>query len=394
MGGSKQKRTGLLLNKRTAGGWGSRLRTWFPEREFFMRSEGQVRFIRISARVQMSLAGAVCIAMLAWAGSMAAMAWTNYSEASARANLQDREVRVATSEERLNAYRADIREVRDDLARRQGFLEDMVSSLPEDVTTSDASARTEEAAVTVSKVGAALPEARGLAQIEARQLALVERLTTFADSRSARTSAALRTLGLDPAAVLRNTSRDAMGGPLERYATARDGSMDPRFERLGLSLARMSALERGLDGVPQVLPASLAAISSGFGYRHDPFNGSGAMHSGLDFRGPIGAPIHAAAKGTVSFVGRKSGYGNVVEVDHGNGVVTRYAHMSEFKSRVGEAVEAGHTIGAIGSTGRSTGPHLHFEVRVNGRAVNPRPFLERAPDVLEEIRRPVRLSKP
>ena len=116
------------------------------------------------------------------------------------------------------------------------------------------------------------------------------------------------------------------------------------------------------------------------------------MHSGLDFRGPKGAPILAAAKGRVSFVGRKSGYGNVVEVDHGNGVMTRYAHMSAFKSKVGQAVEAGQPIGAIGSTGRSTGPHLHFEVRINGRAVNPRPFLERAPDVLEEIRQPVRVA--
>ena len=111
------------------------------------------------------------------------------------------------------------------------------------------------------------------------------------------------------------------------------------------------------------------------------------MHSGLDFRGPIGAPIYAAAKGRVSFVGQRSGYGNVVEISHGSGLVTRYAHMSAFHSRVGQEVAPGDVIGAIGSTGRSTGPHLHFEVRVNGRAVNPRPFLESAPHVLKEARR-------
>lgn len=383
-----------MLKLDAVGGLGRRLRSWFPEREFFMRSDGQVRFIKISSRIQMVTAGAVAAALLAWGGSMGAMAWTRYSEASDRASLLNREARVATSEERLQAYRGDIREVRDDLKRRQDFLEDMVASLPQDVKTPTAhvSDSSSEAARTVKKVGFALPEAKGLAEIEGRQLALVERLTRFADQRANRAATALRQLGLDPASVLAN-GREAMGGPLQRYATAPGGGMDPRFERLGLSLARMNALMQGLEGVPQVLPASLAAISSGFGYRHDPFTGGAAMHAGLDFKGPVGAPIHAAARGTVSFVGQRSGYGNVVEVSHGNGLVTRYAHMSRFATTVGQKVSAGAVIGAIGSTGRSTGPHLHFEVRHNDRALNPRLFLERAPDVLEEIRRPAVLVR-
>jgi murein DD-endopeptidase MepM/ murein hydrolase activator NlpD len=127
-------------------------------------------------------------------------------------------------------------------------------------------------------------------------------------------------------------------------------------------------------------------ISSGFGYRSDPFLGTAAFHAGLDFKGPIGAPIFAAARGRVAFVGQRNGYGNCVEIDHGNGLMTRYAHMSAFRTRVGETVVAGQTIGAVGSTGRSTGPHLHFEVRLNGQPVNPRPFLEVAPNVLEKAR--------
>ena len=148
----------------------------------------------------------------------------------------------------------------------------------------------------------------------------------------------------------------------------------------------MDALERGLDGIPQVMPTDYSNITSGFGYRRDPFTGAAAMHKGLDFRGHIGTPIHAAADGVVSFVGQIRGYGNVVEIRHGNGLVTRYAHMSKFKTKRGTRVAAGDVIGLIGNTGRSTGPHLHFEVRVNGRAVNPRPFLESAPHVLEEAR--------
>ena len=155
----------------------------------------------------------------------------------------------------------------------------------------------------------------------------------------------------------------------------------------------MDALQRGLEGIPQVLPASLQFISSGFGYRSDPFTGGAAFHPGLDFRGPIGAPIYAAAKGQVSFVGQKSGYGNCVEVSHGNGLVTRYAHMSAFRTQLGHIVNAGELIGAIGSTGRSTGPHLHFEVRINDQPVNPRPFLEIAPDVLEKARIPLRAGQ-
>ena len=382
-----------MFKRIAAGGIGRHLRGWFPEREFFMRSQGQVRFIKISSRVQIAAAGALAAALLAWGASMGAMAWARYAEAAERQTLAGREARVASSEERLQAYRSDIRAVRDDLQRRQDFLEDMVSSLPQDVkapTTPDNAAG--EAARTVTKVGAALPEAKGLAEVEARQLALAERLTRFADGRAARAAAALRKLGLDPNAMLAR-GREGVGGPLYRYATAAGGGMDPRFERLGLSLARMNALVQGLEGVPQVLPASLATISSGFGYRHDPFTGGAAMHSGLDLRGPIGAPIHAAAKGTVSFVGQKSGYGNVVEVSHGNGLVTRYAHMSRFATRPGQGVAAGAVIGAIGNTGRSTGPHLHFEVRHYDRALNPRLFLERAPDVLEEVRRPAVLAR-
>ena len=111
-----------------------------------------------------------------------------------------------------------------------------------------------------------------------------------------------------------------------------------------------------------------------------------AFHAGLDFKGPTGAPIYSAARGKVAFVGQRPGYGNCVEIDHGNGLRTRYAHMSAFRAKVGQPVSPGQVIGAVGSTGRSTGPHLHFEVRLHGQPVNPRPFLEVAPNVLEEAR--------
>lgn len=358
-----------------------------------MRSEGQVRFITISSRVQMTAAATAAAVLVVWALSMAVAGWTQYRATADRLSLLDREAKVASAEDRVDAYRGDIDAVATDLVKRQEFIEDMVASLPEDVKNvekvSDSSG---EAAKTVDKVSMAIPEAAALAKVEARQLAFVEGLTRYADWRAARASEALKKLGLDPGTMLARADRTAMGGPLEKLVTSRDGTIDPRFERLGLSIARMAALESGLAGVPQVEPASLEYISSGFGYRRDPFTGGGAMHKGLDFRGPTGAPIYAAATGRVSFVGRKSGYGNTVEITHGNGLMTRYAHMSRFNAKVGQKVAAGQTIGAIGSTGRSTGPHLHFEVRINDRAVNPRTFLETAPHVLEEIRRAPQLA--
>jgi murein DD-endopeptidase MepM/ murein hydrolase activator NlpD len=118
-------------------------------------------------------------------------------------------------------------------------------------------------------------------------------------------------------------------------------------------------------------------ITSGFGNRTDPIRGGVGHHMGIDFDANIGDPVHAAAGGVVLFSGVKSGFGNVVEVDHGNGYTTLYGHNSRLLVRAGDIVRAGQTLAKAGSTGRSTGPHVHFEVHVNGRPVNPRKFLDR-----------------
>jgi len=366
----------------------ARLQAWFPDREFFVRSQGQVRFIKVSSRLQMAGAGAVAFALFIWAVTMVGVAVSQFISQRDQLDLLKREAKIESAENRVATYRENLDDTADELNRRQEFIEQTLDGVLDDIkvtgkdTVSDSS---KEAAETVKKVSAAIPEAAGLARIEARQLAFVEKLTRYADQRSARAAAAIRKLGLNPDAMMRN-ARSAQGGPLELLSTSKDGSIDPRFERMGLSLARMEALEESLQGIPQVLPAAEWSISSGFGYRHAPFAGRGAMHTGLDFRAGYGSPIQAAAKGRVSFVGQRAGYGTVVEISHGNGLMTRYAHMSAFRARVGQKVAAGDVIGAIGSSGRSTGPHLHFEVRINDRAVNPRPFLEVAPHVLEEVR--------
>ena len=367
----------------------ARVRRWFPEREFIMRSGGQVRFIKITTRVQLFAAGVATAAMFVWLLAMAVALATQISASRDRESLLRREAEVVSAAARVNRYKGDVGSVAADLAKRQDFIESMVKShlgdLPADLPKGTVSDSSTEAGKTVRKISMVMPEAAGLARLEARQLAFIERITRFADARAARAETQIRRVGLNPSLMMASYNRgDAEGGPLQLLTTGANTAIDSRFARLGVSLERMSGLEHALAGIPSTLPASLEFISSGFGYRSDPFTGAGAFHAGLDFRGPIGAPIYAAAAGTVSYAGVRSGYGNCVEISHGNGLLTRYAHMSRMESHIGQAVKPGEVIGRIGSTGRSTGPHLHFEVRINDQPVNPRPFLEAQSHVFQE----------
>jgi murein DD-endopeptidase MepM/ murein hydrolase activator NlpD len=129
--------------------------------------------------------------------------------------------------------------------------------------------------------------------------------------------------------------------------------------------------------LPGGRPVTQGWISSYFGTRADPFTGRTAVHRGVDFAGPAGAQVVAVASGVVTFTKERFGYGKTVEINHGNGYVTRYAHNQKVLVQVGETVKKGQPIALIGSTGRSTGPHLHFEVLKNGRAVDPMTFVRR-----------------
>ena len=160
-------------------------------------------------------------------------------------------------------------------------------------------------------------------------------------------------------------------------------SLDMQFRHAGGQLSVLESLlfNRQLDmaSVPAGEPID-SYITSHYGYRADPFRGGRKFHAGIDFEADVGDPVKAVADGVVSFAGNKSGYGYTVEIDHGNGFMTRYAHNSRLVRKVGEPIRAGQEIAKAGSTGRSTGAHVHFEVWQDGRAVNPRQFLgQRSP---------------
>lgn len=380
----------------------ARLAALFPDREFFMRSQGEVKFLKISSRLQMTVAGVVAGAVVIWLLATLFMLASQWAMNNEKRALGLKQAAVATSADRVAAYRDSVDEVAEDLERRQVVLENIVSSHLGDEDVSDdaanlvgnsgedaANSTDNETEITVRKISAIIPEAANLARIEARQLAFVERLTKLAEQRSQRAETAIRKFGLNPDMIARSSrssANSAQGGPFQPFFSNNDKSdrpLDPRFTALEKSLLRMDALERGLIGIPSGKPARITPMTSNFGYRRDPFTGRAAMHSGIDFKGSHGEGILAAAVGTVKFAGRKSGYGNCVEVAHGNGLVTRYAHLSSIKVRPGQKVAKGERLGGMGSTGRSTGTHLHFEVRMNNRAINPRPFLEANRDVLK-----------
>jgi murein DD-endopeptidase MepM/ murein hydrolase activator NlpD len=140
------------------------------------------------------------------------------------------------------------------------------------------------------------------------------------------------------------------------------------------AVSPLSAIRRGSDGQPSAATAPVlpeGTVSSSFGWRRDPFNGHPRFHSGTDVKMAYGQDVLSAAGGRVSFVGEQPGYGLIVKVDHGNGLETRYAHLSQSVLHVGDTVKSGQVIAQSGNSGRSTGPHLHFEVLENGKAVAP-----------------------
>jgi murein DD-endopeptidase MepM/ murein hydrolase activator NlpD len=220
--------------------------------------------------------------------------------------------------------------------------------------------------------------ARLAAETERRVVELEQRQIALATALAGKDldPASLRRLGFYPA-----SRHSGVGGPFEAAG-------NPTFKALFNSWKKLDQLQDGVIAIPSEKPVRTAEFTSGFGVRSDPFRGHAAMHAGIDLSGPVGTPIYATADGTVTTAGWNSGgYGRLVKVDHGRGIETRYGHLSAILVRPGDRITRGQLIGRMGSTGRSTGSHLHYEVRIDGRAVNPIPFMKSTDYVLAMQRR-------
>ena len=353
-----------------------RFRNLFKPRDIFLHDGKSLRRFTIGARVQMAAALAAFL-ILAWS------AFATFQAVSAmNGDVAQMERQLAKMQRDVAAMRTQTRNHAQLLERRQAFLARVLSG--------DADA---------SQLAALLPAeertphnamSQSYAQVDGMQMALAERAQDATAQRYRETARVLRRLGVNPALIHR--AAGGVGGPFE---AADASNADPRFRELFVSWRRLEQLEQAVIAIPSARPLrSSANFTSGFGVRSDPFRGRAAMHGGVDLAGPLGTPVYATADG---IVGRSEwnngGYGNLVEINHGQGIQTRYGHLSRLVARAGQRVRRGDLIGLMGSTGRSTGSHLHYEVRIDGRAVNPAPFMQSS-DMLLALQRRAESNPP
>ena len=318
----------------------------FRDRDLFIHDGSRLRRFRISAPVQ-----AFLFAML-----MALVAWASYATGRLVTRPHGLSTLPAATEARARL-----------IEQRQALIEAMLSG-----------GKIDPALIQAAAQGGRIATDGPLARVEQAQLEQAALVAKALDVRYQVTAAELEKLGIRPAV----DGKGAVGGPFEAAGNA-------TFKALFNSWKKLDQLQDGVIAVPSDKPVKASVeFTSGFGVRSDPFRSGAAMHPGIDLAGAYGSPIYATADGTVLRAGWNSGgYGNLVEIDHGRGITTRYGHMSAILVSAGQHVTRGQQIGRMGSTGRSTGNHLHYEVRIDGRAVNPIPFMKSTDYVLAMQRR-------
>ena len=223
-----------------------------------------------------------------------------------------------------------------------------------------------------------------LENVEQNQVSTLNELEERTSMRARRMQSVLANLGIRAA---RATGEGATGGPFVPVNAAQtgDSAFETQLYRINLGRTQIDDYRRTLVAVPVRKPVTgEIEMTSPFGVRTHPILRRLAIHTGIDLRGDVGEPVRATATGKVTIAGRQGGYGNMVEISHGNGLATRFGHLSEISVKVGQVVRIGEMVGSIGSTGLSTGPHLHYETRVNGEAVDPQKFLRAGLSVADD----------
>jgi murein DD-endopeptidase MepM/ murein hydrolase activator NlpD len=322
-------------------------------RDLFVHDGTKLRRIRLSATVQFAFFVAAAL-MLAWSAFAAAHFIGGEKAVVVTGDTTQLQQLAVATEQRARL-----------IEQRQKLLATMLTGGDVDPS---ALAVTSDAASLPAAISAPLDRAE--TRLAAEEAAAAERL----EQRYRTATRELKKLGLSP-------QRLAVGGPFEPATKS-----DPTFKALFNSWKKLDSLQDGVIAVPSDKPVRTAEFTSSFGIRNDPFGRGAAMHAGIDLAGPVGTPIYATADGTVTEAAyNNGGYGNLIKLDHGRGIETRYGHLASFSVRAGERIKRGQLIGRMGSTGRSTGSHLHYEVRIDGRAVNPIPFM-RSTDYLVAIK--------
>ena len=367
---------------------------WFPTRYLYLRDGDDVRAWALTPGKQ-ALGAVAAVLLGGWtlaaSGSlvfdMVAQSQADRTVARARAASErmnaDLQARLDSAVVRMTATTGSLDEMSEMIERRHAALTQVMGMF-----------RGVDGAQDALRPAPALnpdrtsPVQRMIA-VRADQERLIARAETEAQTRAERLRLAFRLAGLNPAAYTPHGS--ALGGPLVEARDPRalaavldvDEAFAVRIRHAADDLSDMRSLANVADGMPFRRPTQ-ARTTSGFGVRFDPFNGHPALHQGQDFAAPLNTPIYATAPGIVSFVGVRSGYGNTVEIDHGRGFKTRYAHMNATAVAAGQRIALGQRVGAMGTTGRSTGVHLHYEVWMDGRPQNPARFMRAGDQLVQQ----------
>lgn len=372
----------------------SLMEKWFPTRYLYLRDGEEVRAWALTPGKQ-AVGAAAAVLLGGWtlmaSGSLAfdlvAQNQTDRAVARARAASErmnaDLQARLDSAVVRMTATSGSLDEMAQTVERRHAALTQVMTMF-----------RGVDGAQTALRPSPALNPDRStpvqrMVAVRMDQERLIARAETEAQTRAERLRLAFRLAGLNPAAYTPQGA--ALGGPLVDAQDPRalaavldvDEAFAVRIRNAADNLTDMRSLADAAESMPFRRPTP-ARTTSGFGVRMDPFNGRPALHQGQDFAAPLNAPIYAPAPGIVSFVGVRSGYGKTVEIDHGRGFKTRYAHLNATMVTPGQRITLGQRIGAMGTTGRSTGVHLHYEVWMDGRPQNPARFMRAGDQLVQQ----------
>lgn len=372
-------------------GLAPKFRQLFRPRELFVHDGTAMRRIHISTRLQVQAASAGALALMVSVFGIGQAALS----AAAVPGLMTHRAEIAQMENRVEALQAEVAAIRTTAHQHVAKLEARQTFLAAVMTGGDAPEQL--AGLVQSDVKASDPKIAAMySGVERQQAAMAGNVLAVTNARYKETLALVNKLGLSSVRLSRG---GGMGGPYEPVAAAVGVSQpakatqaDPQFRALFNSWNRLDRLQTAIVAIPSAHPVDAVSVNSGFGVRSDPFRGGRAMHAGVDMPGPYGTKIYATADGRVGRTGWHGGYGNLVELEHGKGIQTRYGHLSSILVAPGAQVKRGQLIALMGSTGRSTGNHLHYEVRLDGRAVNPMPFLQTKDYLLAMQQRPNRVA--
>jgi murein DD-endopeptidase MepM/ murein hydrolase activator NlpD len=377
-------------------GFLSKLGSLFRTRELFVHDGASMRRFHVTKRQQVALASVTGLAALGGVASLGQLAVSAVAASNSistyaahQAELQSLASKVDAAETKLASVTEAAKGQAKILAGRQEFLTAMLQGESDPAKLAAmlpiAAPKADDDTVEISSL---------FDSVNQQQLEMAALVKKANEHRFTATAAVMNRLGVAPRMV-----SGAMGGPYEPVtgsasATA-PAKADPQFRALFDSWKKLDDQQTILVSIPSRKPVNeMAGLTSNYGVRSDPFRGGRAMHSGVDIPGAHATPIVATADAIVGRTGWVGGYGNLVELEHGKSIQTRYGHMSSIAVAPGQKIKRGQVIGYMGSTGRSTGTHLHYEVRIEGRAVNPMPFLQSGDYLAAMERRAVAVGGP